>query len=1068
MGDGRAVALQYRHPPMSSAVAAYLKKIAAAHASGAATELTYRPALQEFLEQAAGGAVTAVHEPGRTECGAPDFIVLGNGAPIGHVECKDIGANLGRAAKSEQLRRYLDALPNLLLTDYLSFRWYHDGILRLEAHLARRAAGGALREEKNGAAELEKLLGEFFAAEALTVATATELAGRMAAQARLLYDGITRILRGGEQQHGNLGGLLADYRKALIPRLSVEQFADMQAQTAAYGLFAARCRHRSGSGRFTRKDAVFIETNHFLHEVFVRIAGPKMDERISWIADNLAELLGRADMRSVLEDFGGGDREHDPVIHFYENFLKAYDPKLREMRGVYYTPAPVVSWMVRSIDALLRKKFNLADGLADAGKFDFRPGPGAAAEKMHRVLILDPAAGTGTFLCGVIDRIYRTVRGKGVGNGWSNYVREHLLPRLFGFEFLMAPYAICYLKMEMKLAETGVDAAAAVKDRLLNVYLANTLEKSEETVAGPVFAHEIVREANEAHAVKQKKPVMVVLGNPPYSGHTANKGEWIKKLLHGSDDGRAVADYFSVDGAPLGERNPKWLNDDYVRFMRFAHWRIAQTGGGILGFITNHAWIDNPTFRGMRRGLLDDFDEIYILDLHGNSRKKERAPDGGKDENVFDIQQGVAIGLFVKRRDRDNARPARVFHADLWGRRKEKFGLLEDGDVDSTAWSELAPNAPDYLFVSRDASFAEEYESGWKVTEIFPHGGVGITTARDRMVVDFNQTPLLGRVSKFRDSKESHRDLCDSLQIPMKKGWDIAKARQSLQEEARLRDFVNPVLYRPFDRRLIFYHDALVWRTVKKVMGHMLAGKNVGLCIGRAGRVAGSEEWNLVHITDSPTDINLFRRGGNYLCPLYLDPENGSPNGSLDNGRKLNLAPKFMAAVEKSLGAKPRPEEVFHYIYAVLHSPEYRRRYRDFLKTDFPRIPLPGNAALFRRLAAEGETLARHHLMRDTGARADKPRFTGKGDCVVEKVRHAGNKVHINDRQCYSPVAERIWNHDIGGYRPAQKWLQDRKGRELKYEDILHYMDICAALAETIRAMQRIDQAVAKHGGWGG
>jgi len=1053
---------------MSSAVAAYLKKIAAAHASGAATELTYRPALQEFLEQAAGGAVTAVHEPGRTECGAPDFIVLGNGAPIGHVECKDIGANLGRAAKSEQLRRYLDALPNLLLTDYLSFRWYHDGILRLEAHLARRAAGGALREEKNGAAELEKLLGEFFAAEALTVATATELAGRMAAQARLLYDGITRILRGGEQQHGNLGGLLADYRKALIPRLSVEQFADMQAQTAAYGLFAARCRHRSGSGRFTRKDAVFIETNHFLHEVFVRIPGPKMDERISWIADNLAELLGRADMRSVLEDFGGGDREHDPVIHFYENFLKAYDPKLREMRGVYYTPAPVVSWMVRSIDSLLRKKFNLADGLADAGKFDFRPGPGAAAEKMHRVLILDPAAGTGTFLCGVIDRICRTVRGKGVGNGWSNYVREHLLPRLFGFEFLMAPYAICYLKMEMKLAETGVDAAAAVKDRLLNVYLANTLEKSEETVAGPVFAREIVREANEAHAVKQKKPVMVVLGNPPYSGHTANKGEWIKKLLHGSDDGRAAADYFSVDGAPLGERNPKWLNDDYVRFMRFAHWRIAQTGGGILGFITNHAWIDNPTFRGMRRGLLDDFDEIYILDLHGNSRKKERARDGGKDENVFDIQQGVAIGLFVKRRDRDNARPARVFHADLWGRRKEKFGLLEDGDVDSTAWSELAPNAPDYLFVSRDASFAEEYESGWKVTEIFPHGGVGITTARDRMVVDFNQPPLLGRVSKFRDSKESHRDLCDSLQIPMKKGWDIAKARQSLQEEARLRDFVNPVLYRPFDRRLIFYHDALVWRTVKKVMGHMLAGKNVGLCIGRAGRVAGSEEWNLVHITDSPTDINLFRRGGNYLCPLYLDPENGSPNGSLDNGRKLNLAPKFMAAVEKSLGAKPRPEEVFHYIYAVLHSPEYRRRYRDFLKTDFPRIPLPGNAALFRRLAAEGETLARHHLMRDTGARADKPRFTGKGDCVVEKVRHAGNKVHINDRQCYSPVAERVWNHDIGGYRPAQKWLQDRKGRELKYEDIPHYMDICAALAETIRAMQRIDQAVAKHGGWGG
>lgn len=1067
MGDGRAVALQYRYPPMSSA-AAYLKKIAAVYASGDATELTYRPALQALLEQAGGGAVTAVHEPRRTECGAPDFIVLRNGAPIGHVECKGIGANLGRAARSEQLRRYLDALPNLLLTDYLSFRWYHDGSLRLEAHLARCAADGKLRGEKNGAAELEKLLGEFFSADALTVAAATELAGRMAAQARLLYGGIVRILQGDEKQHGNLGGLLDDYRKALIPQLSVEQFADMQAQTAAYGLFAARCRHRPEAGRFTRKDAVFIETNPFLHEVFVRIAGPKMDGRISWIADNLAELLGRADMRSVLEDFGGGDREQDPVIHFYENFLKAYDPKLREMRGVYYTPAPVVSWIVRSIDFLLREKFNLADGLADAGRFGFCPGPGAETEEAHRVLILDPAAGTGTFLCGVIDRVYRTVCDQGVGNGWSDYVREHLLPRLFGFEFLMAPYAICYLKMEMKLAETGIDAAAAVKDRRLNVYLTNTLEKSEETVAGPVFAHEIVREANEAHAVKQKKPVMVVLGNPPYSGHTANKGEWIKKLLHGSDDGRAVADYFSVDGAPLGERNPKWLNDDYVRFMRFAHWRIAQTGEGVLGFITNHAWIDNPTFRGMRQSLLEDFDEIYILDLHGNSRKKERAPDGGKDENVFDIQQGVAVGLFIKRRGGDGARPARVFHADLWGRRREKFGLLEDSDVDSTAWSELAPDAPDYLFVSRDVSLAEEYEKGWKVTEIFPHGGVGITTARDRMAVDFVRAPLLGRASMFRDSRESDRDLCDSLQIPMKKGWDVAKARQILQEEERLGDFVNPVLYRPFDRRLIFYHDALVWRTVKKVMCHMLAGKNIGLCIGRAGHVVGSEEWNLVHIADSPTDINLFRRGGNYLCPLYLYPENGSPNGSLDNSRKLNIAPKFMAAVEEALGAKPRPEEVFHYIYAVLHSPEYRRRYRDFLKMDFPRIPLPGNAALFRQLAAEGETLARHHLMRDTGARADKPRFTGKGGCMVEKVRYAGNKVHINDRQCYSPVAEPIWNHVIGGYRPAQKWLQDRKGRELKYEDILHYMDICAVLAETLRAMRRIDQAAAKHGGWGG
>ena len=715
----------------------YLRSINDTRSTGYATEHSYRPALKTLIETVGRKGTNAINEPSHVECGAPDFIVERQGIPIGHIECKDVGANLDQVENSEQLKRYRDALPNLILTDYVEFRWYHhDADTTRVAQLGRMDKTGRFKFDKSGAQWVADLLNAFFDIGAPTINNPRDLAERMAAKAKLLRNGIETVLdQNGDSEQ--LSGLLNAYREVLIGDLTQTDFADLQAQTAVYGLFAARCRHRRESGSFTRETAVFAETTPFLQDVFGRIAGPNIEPRIAWIVDDLALLLDRADMGAVLENFGSRIMAEDPVVHFYEDFLAAYDPELREMRGVYYTPEPVVSYIVRSVDHLLRDRFSLADGLANTDKITVDADDGSE-EKSPRVLILDPAAGTGTFLREVISTIKTAIEEKGLAGAWPDYVRDYLLPRMFGFELMMAPYTICHLKLTLEI--TGADAGFTMPDgERLNVFLTNTLEEAHAATAGPLFAHEIALEATSADAVKRDKPVMVVLGNPPYSGHSANKGKWIRGLLRGEDGEENTGNYFTVDGEPLGERNPKWLNDDYVKFIRFAQWRIERTGEGVLGFVTNHSYLDNPTFRGMRKSLMDTFDEIYLLDLHGNSKKNEQAPDGVLDENVFDIQQGVAIGLFVKQSDGNNG-TARVFHADLWGEREAgpergKYGWLEANDAASTPWVELTPKSPRNLFIPRDETLADEYEAGWGLKDAFRVSGVGITTAHDEFVI---------------------------------------------------------------------------------------------------------------------------------------------------------------------------------------------------------------------------------------------------------------------------------------------------------------------------------------------
>ena len=819
----------------NTALRDYVRSLSATRTSGQATEHSYRPFLKTLIEALGRDGVTALNEPSQVECGAPDFIVERSGVPVGHIECKDIGTNLDDVEESEQLNRYRDGLPNLILTDYVEFRWYVDGEPRDSARIIRSDGQGGLNFDRAGAGKVADLLDAFFGADSPVVGNSRDLAKRMAGKARLLRNGVVSIFET-EGYAGPLNDLLSAYRNVLIADLSYVDFADLQAQTAAYGLFAVRCRHEAESGPFTRQSAVFAETTPFLRDVFGQIAGPGIDPRIAWIVDDLAFLLDRADMAAILSDFGSRTFREDPVVHFYEDFLTAYDYELREMRGVYYTPEPVVSFIVRSIDLILRDKFGLTDGLADTSYIKCEDGQAESP----RVLILDPATGTGTFLREVVANIRETVHGKGLAGAWAEYVREHLLPRLFGFELLMAPYAICHLKLALEIG--GPEAGFAMPEgERLNVFLTNALEEAHESVTGPMFAHEIARESRSADEVKLVKPVMVVVGNPPYSGHSANKGPWIKNQIESYKRG------FPELRKPA---QAKWLSDDYVKFIRFAQWRIERTGEGVLGFVTNHSYLDNPTFRGMRRNLMDTFDEIYVLDLHGNSKKKERTPEGGTDENVFDIQQGVAISIFVKQANGDGE-PARVFHADLWGERESlqyggKYGWLASNDIESTDWVELEAKDPRFLFIPRNEALAEEYEAGWAIPDIFSPNGdpaPGIVTTHDQFAISWSQEEAASKVERLlaTRSEEEARSiwrLCSQSQ------WQYSRAKSELGS-GDWRNRIESILYRPFDVRATVFNRNVAVHRRKRVTRHMLAGPNVGLCIGRAGQVIGSESWDV-------------------------------------------------------------------------------------------------------------------------------------------------------------------------------------------------------------------------------
>lgn len=997
--------------------------------TGVAREHTYRPALQNLLATMLPH-LTVSNEPARQACGAPDYILQRSDTniPVAFIEAKDLEEPLdGRKKHKEQFDRYKQSLDNIIFTDYLDFHLWEKGefveSIRIADIRGNKIVGLPENYEK-----FSSLIAHFGDAKPQKITSSTKLAEIMAGKARLLADVIEKTITQ-SSNNGSLAGQMAAFKDVLIHEITPQEFADVYAQTIAYGMFAARL-HDKTAETFSRQEAATLipKTNPFLRQLFQSIAGMDIDDNIGWIVDDLAESFRATDIHAVMKGFGKRTQQNDPIIHFYENFLSAYDPKLRKSRGVWYTPQAVVNFIVRSVDELLQTEFGLPMGLADTSKIKLERSIDQSKDKrytdnkkkefreFHKVQILDPATGTGTFLAETVSRIYEKFKGQ--TGMWQGYVEDHLIPRLNGFELLMASYTMAHIKLDMLLTETGY---VPQNNERLRVYLTNSLEEHHPDT-GTLWSQFLAREANEANGIKRDTPVMVVMGNPPYSGESSNKGEWILNLM---EDYKREPD----TKLRLQERNSKWLNDDYCKFIRLGQHFVERNSEGVLAYINNHSFIDNPTFRGMRWNLMKSFDKIYIIDLHGNSKKKEVCPDGSKDENVFDIQQGVSINIFVKTGKKVANELAEVYHCDLYGKRQDKYNFLIENNLSSVPFVKLEPSTPEYFFVPKDYGAKDEYDKGFFLEDLIKINSMGITSGDDKHLVHF--------------SKQDFEIDCTTI---------------------------KPYLYRIFDERFIDYDESRLARSRKKIMSNFDMNDNYGMLCLKGVR---NDLTSKVFITQNYSDKSTVSTLDNcYVFPLYLYPEQADLLG--DNKRIPNLDPKIVEKFAKAIKLVFEPEksdsadhfapiDLLDYIYAVLHSPAYREKYKEFLKIDFPRVPYPASAEEFRRLATLGSEVRRVHLMEHPELSTLITTYPVGGSNIVEKPRWEVNpdsetgKVWMNAEQYFDGVPLVAWQFYIGGYQPAQKWLKDRNGRTLTFDDIMHYQRIIKALTMTGKKMSKID-----------
>ena len=1037
----------------------YIKELNSQYKTGKATEHSYRPALKELL-QSLLPKLTVINEPKRYDFGAPDYILLRNDVPTAFIEAKDfVKTNdlAGKKENKEQFDRYKQSLDNIIFTDYLDFWLYRNGEFVDSVRLAELKDDKIVLVSENEA-KFVSLIEHLANAQPQKITSSKKLAEIMAGKARLLADVIGRTLTKDVDEQGEIYGQMCAFKKVLMHDITPESFADLYAQTIAYGMFAARL-HDTTPDTFSRQEAseLIPRTNPFLRQMFQYIAGYDLDERVAWIVDDLAEAFRTSDINKIMAGYGKRTRQQDPMIHFYEDFLSAYDQRLRKNCGVYYTPQPVVNYIVRAVDEILQSEFGLPMGLADTSKTKIevlnqkkkKSDKDTYEIETHKVQILDPATGTGTFLAEVIHAIHDKMKGQ--QGMWQSYVEKHLLPRLNGFELLMASYAMAHLKLDMVLAETGYEANS---NERLRVYLTNSLEEHHADT-GTLFANALSNEANQANHIKRDAPVMVVIGNPPYSAISDNNFDWIMRLIE---------DYKYVNGVHFNERK-HWLNDDYVKFIRLGQSFVDKNKEGVLAYINSHSFLDNPTFRGMRWSLMQSFDKIYIIDLHGNSKKKEICPDGSKDENVFDIQQGVSINIFIKNGKKRKGELAEVFHYDLYGKRQDKYDYLTGNGFADTPFRRLEPNEPFYFFVPRDESNRAEYEQGFRMDEVFPANTTGIVTMGDSFAVANSQEELKRRLEYFLETNFTPAKLTQEYSLGKNYADFILASKANLKIETPSIARFN---YRPFDVRYTYFDNRVLWRPRTLVMRHFTLGDNVGLIFSRQ---AITNNWSHIQVTTSMPDnrVHYSNKGIPMCAPLYLY----SVDKQLDSAiRQPNLNMEIVGQIADKIGLQFEAEQsgnegtfapidLLDYIYGVLHSPSYRKKFNEFLKVDFPRIPYPADASEFRRIAKVGSELRRVHLMEAPLPMVTE--FNVAGSNIVEAVKVTdGNgdglcKVWINAEQYFDNVPRVAWEFFIGGYQPAQKWLKDRKGMTLEWDDVKHYQHIIAALCKTDELMQQLD-----------
>ncbi|HBR22801.1 MAG TPA: DNA methyltransferase [Nitrospiraceae bacterium] len=1024
----------------------YFKRIFDVANRGDAREESYYSSLEELLRSYASSIgkkqVHVTTLPKKTDAGNPDFRVWdGKQQIIGYIEAKAPTTEyLDQIEASGQLKRYLHIFPNLLLTNFFEFRLYRNGVLVDKVLAGRPYVIHKLKTVPPVEKETEflKLLEKFFSFSLPKVYDAKNLAVELAKRTRFLKDEVIAQELEEEEKRGkgNILGFYKVFKEHLISGLTKEDFADLYSQTITYGLFAARTRTENGFNRKLAYDKI-PKTIGILRDVFRFISLGELPKPMEWIIDDISDVLATTDVYKLLDEYFNQHKGKDPVVHFYETFLAEYDPKMREKRGVYYTPEPVVSYIVRSLHNILKEYFDKKDGFAS-----------------QSVTVLDPAAGTLTFLAEAAKLAAEEFTSKYGEGKKAGFIKEHILKNFYAFELMMAPYAIGHLKMSFLLEELGYKLQS---DDRFKLYLTNTLEMEELAQTELPGMVSLSEESHLAGKVKKEQPILVVLGNPPYSVSSANKSKFIEKEMGIYKEN--VRD----------EKNIQPLSDDYIKFIRFAHWKIDSAGKGVIGMITNNSYLSGLIHRGMRKSLLESFNEIYILNLHGNSRIGEKCPDGSKDENVFDIQQGVSIGIFVK--DKKQKGLGKVFYRDVYGIQEKKYAYLKKYDTDSTKWLELQPVEPYYFFVQKDFSEQGKYNKFWSIQDIFIRSSSGVKTHRDHFLIGFTPEEVKQRMRTFTSNLPD--DLVkQGLDLKDTRDWEIKNARENVKK-IDWKEYIRQYAYRPFDIRQICYLQALIDRGCDRLdLMQNLFEENLGVCVTRQ-----LSTLNFLHafVTSNVTDmcfISIKTKETGYVFPLYLYRQKENPKKrSLSSVmllfepqaeygvKKPNLSTAFFEKLTREYKKAPSPEEIFYYIYAVLYSNIYRTKYAEFLKIDFPRVPFTNDYKLFRKMSDYGERLVELHLLKPSELDTPVAKFQGKGNDKVEKLRYEKGKLYINGSQYFEGISPEVYEYQIGGYQVCDKWLKDRKGRALSLEEIKHYCKVVTALKKTIDVQLKIDNA---------
>ncbi len=1029
---------------------AYLQQIFSKAKTGEAGERTYYPVLESLLTKFQEGSQVIV-EPRKSAVGIPDFKVsTAKELLIGYVEAKDLGRDLDRLNPGEnaQIEKYKKEYPKLIVTNFVEFRLYENGnqvdSVTITQPVTLKIGIPVLDNEGKARGLFER----FYSTTIPQVHSAKHLSELLAHKTRVLRGLIREEIDLADEQNTETEKLLDTFQKTLKPDMTPELFSDMYAQTITFGLFVARIN--SDHQEFTRHSAhsLIPHTIPLLKKVFWILSGQEVPQHIEWQVDEIAEILANTKIEKITEEFFSHGKGRDPIIHFYETFLAEYDSSQREQLGVYYTPQPVVSYITRSLHQILKKHFNKSEGFADTS-----------------VITLDPAAGTLTFPAEAITiakHEFEAIHGTG---GWDSLVKSHILKNFYAFEILMAPYAVGHLKISLLLKELGYQMG---QDERFELYLTNTLDMSKFKPQQAMLAEEISQESEKAFEIKDKVPVLVVMGNPPYSGVSSNMGDWIVNKIQ---------DYRRIEEQSIKEQKD-WLNDDYVKFIRFAQWKIDKTGQGVLGYITNHAWLDNPTFRGMRYSLMQSFDEIYILNLHGSTLKKESVPEdvqakesvGSKDEGVFGIRPGTAITLAIKRPDSKSNKKS-VYYSEQWGTREKKFSWLDKHDIDNTDWKKIEPRDEFYFFTDKNYSGWDIYKKFVSIPDIFTLNSTGVLTGRDAFAVDMSLEQLKARLRDFLNINvtDDYIKSVYGIKDKPKYNWLVSTSRKQLRNFKDWEERFVKISYRLFDIRWIYYHPSVVFWPREDVMKH-LNKDNLALVTCR--QLSGNyfqHAFVVDKLADDSFVSNKSKERG-YVFPLYVYNNNDQQSlleGVKYKGQNINWKmlpggvstfPPFTSAVTHNL--IPVPEAIFYYIYAILYSNIYREKYKEFLKSDFPKIPFTNDYQTFQHLAVLGEQLVELHLLKSELLNSPLSRYEGKGDDRVEKrdYREKMQRIFINDFQHFTEVAPEVWNYYIGGYQVLDKWLKDRVGRVLSLDDQTHFRKVITALTETIDIQSRIDK----------